>query len=257
MREAELERLNAKLTAVRELAQTRLRKSDCNAFSEALERFYAKTSPEEVVDREPEDIYGATLALWKFTGKRKPGEAKVRLYNPRMSEHGWESAHSVLEVVNDDMPFLVDSLTTLLTEAGTGIHSLLHPIVSVHRDSNGNLKGFAEPGAKGAARESLIQIQIDQIGDEKRLARLEGEVREILAHVRASVEDWKPMLQKLSDVTQTLRKEAPKEVEEATDEAAEFLDWLASDHFTLTRSSRSCATPRGSRPTGRRTWTPS
>jgi glutamate dehydrogenase len=233
MREGELERLHAKLAAVRELAQARLRKADCREFLEALERFYAKTSPDEVAGREVEDIYGATLALWKFAAKRRPGEAKLRLYNPRMSEHGWQSPHSVLEIVNDDMPFLVDSLTALLTERGVGIHSLLHPIVAVMRDAQGARTGFAEPGAKDSIRESVIQVQIDQAGDEARLARLEGEVRQALAHVRAAVQDWRAMLERLAQVTEALRKEAPKEAGEAIEEAAEFLDWLANNHFTF------------------------
>ena len=130
MRHGELERLKAKLSEVREIGAARLGKAERAAFAEALDKLYANVSPDEVVNSQAEDIYGAALALWKFGAKRKPGTPRVRLYNPRMSEHGWESSHSVLEVINDDMPFLVDSLTALLTERGIGIHTLLHPIVS-------------------------------------------------------------------------------------------------------------------------------
>jgi len=233
MRDGELERLNAKLAEVREIGVARLGAAESAAFSEALDKLYANVATEEVVDTPAEDIYGAALALWKFGAKRKPGTPKVRLYNPRMSEHGWESSHSVLEVINDDMPFLVDSLTALLTERGIGIHTLLHPMLSVARDAKGVRQGLVKPGSKGCVLESVIQVQIDQIGDEATLAALEADVRRILEDVRVAVEDWKPILAKLTDVTKALRKHAPKKATESVEEVAEFLEWLAQNHFTF------------------------
>ncbi|MFQ5566765.1 MAG: NAD-glutamate dehydrogenase domain-containing protein, partial [Paracoccaceae bacterium] len=233
MRQGELERLNAKLDAVREIGAARLGKAEQAAFSEALDRFYANVSPDEVVEAQTEELYGAALALWKFGAKRQPGTPRVRLYNPRMSEHGWESPHSVLEVINDDMPFLVDSLTALLTERGIGIHSLLHPLLAITRDAKGVRKGLAGADAKGAVRESVIQAQIDQIGDDATLAALEANVHQVLADVRVAVEDWKPILARLAEVTAALREDAPKDAAEAAAEVAEFLEWLAQNHFTF------------------------
>ena len=233
MRHGELERLNAKLAAVREIGAARLGKAEQAAFSEALDQFYANVSPDEVVEAQTEEIYGAALALWKFGAKRQPGTPRVRLYNPRMSVHGWESPHSVLEVINDDMPFLVDSLTALLTERGIGIHTLLHPLLVVTRDANGVRQGLAKPGAKGSLRESVIQAQVDQIGDEATLAGLEADIRQVLADVRVAVEDWKPILTRLIEVTVALRKNAPAEKAKPTAEVAEFLEWLADNNFTF------------------------
>ena len=233
MRHGELERLNAKLATVHEIGAGRLGKSEWAGFSQALDRFYANVSPDEVVDTEPEQLYGAALALWKFGANRKPGTPRVRLYNPRMSEHGWESPHSVLEVINDDMPFLVDSLTAFLTERGIGIHTLLHPVLTVSRDAKGARSGLLESGAAAGLRESVIQAQVDQIGDDATLARLEAELRQMQADVRVSVDDWRPILGKLTEVTAALRKDAPKKAAEATAEVAEFLEWLAQNHFTF------------------------
>ena len=233
MQNEELERLKAKLTEVRAISAARMGKAEHSNFSDALDQFYANVSPDDVVDAQPEDIYGAALALWKFGAKRQPETPHVRLYNPRMSEHGWESPHSVLEVINDDMPFLVDSLTALLTERGIGIHTLLHPLLVVARDSKGTRQGLAEPGTDGSMRESVIQVQIDQIGDDVTLAGLESDVRQVLADVRVSVEDWKPILAKLAEVTEELRQNAPKKAAETTAEVTEFMEWLAQNHFTF------------------------
>jgi glutamate dehydrogenase len=234
MRQGELERLGAKLGAVREIAKSRLGKAEQALFSDALDQIYANASPDEVVNTETEQLYGAALALWKFSAKRQPGTARVRLYNPRMSEHGWESSHSVLEIVNDDMPFLVDSLTVFMTERSIGIHTLLHPLLTVERDAKGARTALLAPGTKDKGiRESVIQAQVDQIGDDATLAQLEAEIGQVLKDVRVSVEDWQAILAKLDDVTKALRKDAPKKAAEATTEAAEFLDWLAENHFTF------------------------
>ncbi len=195
-------RLAAKLDAVRDIAVERLGKAERESFLKALDQLYANASLDEVVDTESEQLYAASLALWKFCASRKPGVPRVRFYNPDMTEHGWGSPHSVLEVINDDMPFLVDSLAAFLTERGIGIHTLLHPILTVARDANGALKDLMEPGAQGATRESVIQVQVDQIGDDKILGKLETELLQVLADVRVAVADWKPILNKLTGVVE-------------------------------------------------------
>jgi glutamate dehydrogenase len=63
----------------------------------------------------------------------------VRLFNPTLKEHGWESAHTVVQVVNDDMPFLVDSVTRAMAEQGIGVHVLGHPVMAIGRVMAGKL----------------------------------------------------------------------------------------------------------------------
>jgi glutamate dehydrogenase len=233
MREGDMDLVSGKLDAVRALAEARVPKAELGDFLTAIERIHATVSPDDIAEMEPEAIYGAALALWKFAAKRDPGAPRVRLYNPRMSEHGWESPHSVLEVVNDDMPFLVDSITALLTERGIGIHSLSHPILSVTRDDKGRRTGLAAAGAEGAIRESMIQVQVDQIGGEAELAAIEAGVVQVLADVRAAVAGWRPILARLAVVTAAVREDVPASAGAAAGEAAEFLEWLSQDHFTF------------------------
>ncbi|MCW3780628.1 NAD-glutamate dehydrogenase [Defluviimonas salinarum] len=225
--------LTEKLQAVREIGAERLGKAERESFLKALDQLYANVSLDEVLGAGSEQLYAASLALWKFCAVRKPGAPHVRFYNPGMTEHGWASPHSVLEVVNDDMPFLVDSLTAFLTERSIGIHALLHPVLTVTRDAKGALTGLTGPDAKGAMRESVIQVQVDQIADDKILKTLEAELLQVLADVRVAVTDWKPILGKLSDVVGALRKDAPKGIASVTAEVIEFLEWLAQDHFTF------------------------
>ncbi len=226
------DRLRVKLDEVRAVAQERLSVTESLVFSDVLDAFYARTAEDEITSEPPEAIYGASLALWKLGETRTPGTPKVRVYNPRMEEHGWESGHTLIEVVNEDMPFLVDSLTALFIERGVGVHQLLHPVITVDRDDSGKRAGLCNPDARGAVRESLIQAQVDEYGEAAELKELENTIIQVLQDVRLAVNDWRPMLAKLKSVTEGIRAAAP-ERDEAWAEAAEFLNWLAENHFTF------------------------
>src|SRR3546814_14253552 len=93
--------------------------------------------------------------------ERPAATAKVRVHNPTLSEDGWKSPHTVVQVVNDDMPFLVDSVTAELTGRGHTVHPVIHPIVPVERNA-----GRPAPIARhGAAPESLTQHPMDPVPD--------------------------------------------------------------------------------------------
>src|SRR5204863_364439 len=75
------------------------------------------------------DLYGAALSHWNFARKRDPGSVRIRVFNPTLEEHGWQSTHTIIEIVNDDMPFLVDSVTMEVNCHGLTMHVIMHPIV--------------------------------------------------------------------------------------------------------------------------------
>ncbi len=233
MHEVESVGFREKLDQIREIGAARLDKADRDPFLGALDQLFTNSSPDDLVDFEAEEIYGSTLALWKFAAHRKPGVASARMYNPRMSEQGWSCSHTVLEIVNDDMPFLVDSVIAFLTERGLGIHSLIHPVLAVKRGAEGERIELLGSAAEGGISESLIQVQLDQIGDEAKLSQYRSELVQVMRDVRLSVADWKPMMARLADATDALRKGAPKKAKGATADAIEFLEWLAENHFTF------------------------
>ncbi|MEM6942384.1 MAG: NAD-glutamate dehydrogenase domain-containing protein, partial [Pseudomonadota bacterium] len=230
---ATTESLEQKLEEVRRLAAERLERAEAMSFTMGLDVIFDNVAREEIDALDVEELYGSALALWKFCKERRPGRAKVRVYNPRMAEQGWSSRHTIVEVVNEDMPFLVDSTTVLLTEAGLGIHSLIHPMMTVRRDDTGRRMGLAEPGGEGVLSESVIQVQVDQIGEARRLAELKDALEAMFADVSVAVRDWRAMLARLGDTTQALRQTAPEEIAHQAAEAGAFLDWLADNHFTF------------------------
>jgi glutamate dehydrogenase len=72
---------------------------------------FRQLDPEDLAERDAADLYGAALSLWNLARLRKPGVPRIRVLNPATGEHGWQSRHTVIQIVNDDMPFLVDSVT--------------------------------------------------------------------------------------------------------------------------------------------------
>ncbi|GAB6197019.1 NAD-glutamate dehydrogenase [Lysobacter xanthus] len=198
------------------------------ALGEAFARaFYKRMSNDEFPQHAPEAWASLAAGFLDFAKTRKPGSALVRLFNPTVRTHGWESAHTVLQVANDDMPFLVDSVTLALAERGIAVHVLGHPVVPLKRDRAGRLQAIGE----GAA-ESLMHLEIDRQSAED-MASIEGAVRQVLEDVRAIVVDWSEMRDRMVHVAEDLSGRAipmaPGQVEEAQD----FLRWAAENHFTF------------------------
>src|SRR5579885_1324350 len=133
------ERKHALVENVAALAAARPGAEKKDALARLVRRFYAHVPPEDVLSRDAEDLCGAAGSLWQFAQQRKPGTVKLRILNPRRAEHGWRSNRTIIEIVNDDMPFLVDSVTAALNEIDLIVHLVIHPIVAVRRDAEGRL----------------------------------------------------------------------------------------------------------------------
>ena len=109
------------------------------ALSRVIRQFYAHVPPEDLLSREQRDLFGAAKSLWEFAQRRKPGTATLRVFNPREAEEGWHSPRTIVEIVNDDMPFLVDSVTAALNNIDLIVHLVIHPIFRVKRDGKGKV----------------------------------------------------------------------------------------------------------------------
>ena len=119
-------------------------------LTEFIRAFYGDMSTQDLADRRVEDLAGAARSLWRSAASRTAHSVSVRLYNPQPSLDGWSSPHTILEVVCDDMPFIVDSITMALDRRRCTVELSVHPIVTVVRDSAGHLQGVAAPGPTSA-----------------------------------------------------------------------------------------------------------
>ena len=172
----------------------------------------------------------ATIAeqSWSFLAERRGGTPKVR-FEPLAGMRGL----AVLEIVNDDMPFLVDSVVGELNGHGLEIRSFVHPVFVVRRDATGRLIAFEPSAAADARRESFIHFHLEEVGDPARRAAVVDALNDILAEVRISVEDWRPMLARVHDVIAELQTRPPPLANEEIAETTAFLNWMADGNFTF------------------------
>ena len=196
----------------------------------SVERFvrlyYEHVPPRDMVDQTPENLAGAALSHWALAGRRKSGEAKVRVYNPSPAKDGWAAERTVVEIVNDDMPFLVDSVTAALNQEDVVVHLVIHPLVRTRRDKGGRLSGLDDDGTS----ESFMHFEITtQSGD--RLAGIRAAVESVLRDVRAAVEDWRSMRGRMMAIIDEAGARRDPTADQAEDR--EFLQWIHDDQFTF------------------------
>ncbi|GAA1079684.1 MULTISPECIES: NAD-glutamate dehydrogenase [Kitasatospora] len=216
------------------------------ALAAYLHHYYLHTAPEDLVDRDPVDVYGAAASHYRLGLKRPQGTAEVRVHTPTVEENGWSCGHTVVEVVTDDMPFLVDSVTNELTRLDRGIHLVVHPQLAVRRDITGKLLEILDidacsrsqaAGAEwpaDAVVESWMHIEIDRETDRADLRSIETNLRRILGDVREVVEDWSKMRDSALRLADELAEQPPAHLpEQEVGEAWELMRWLADDHFTF------------------------
>ncbi len=220
------------VTAVSALAATRLGADRAAPVQRFLAAFYDHVAADDLVGRAAEDLYGAALSLWQFAQERQPGKAKLRVFNPRIETEGWRSRHTIVEIVNDDMPFLVDSVGIALQAEGVAVHLIIHPVLRIARDRDGHFADLPENGDGRGARESLMHVEISEVVDPVRHAAIAARLEAVLEDARAAVADWRKMRDALADSRARLERERPPVPAVERAETLDFLDWLDDDNFT-------------------------
>jgi glutamate dehydrogenase len=153
--------------------------------------YYSQVDPEDLAERSIPNLCGAALAQLNFIDEFKSGSPKLRVYNPQTQKDGWESPHTVIEIVNDNMPFLVDSVTMEVNRQGLTLHLMIYPVIRTKRDANGGLiEILPREVGKSARSESIMHVEVDRQTDLEKLVALESGILRILGDVRKVVEDY-------------------------------------------------------------------
>jgi glutamate dehydrogenase len=231
---ASTQALHNRIDAVVALAASQLDAARHKVVEGLAREYFSRLDAQDLAERTPEDLLGALLSHVQLGEAREPGRAKIRIFSPTAGEDGWSSRHSVIQVVNDDMPFLVDSTTMEINRQGLTLHLIVHPIYAVERDKSGKLKTIAPRAqAPQAPRESWMHVEVDRLIDAEQRDALAAGIERVLGDVRAAVEDWKPMLARLHEAIAQL-EQPPASLPAATvQESRAFLQWLTEDHLTL------------------------
>ena len=179
-------------------AISRLSKAKKGAASaEFAQVFYGQSVPDELAEYSGPDLAAIAASAMRFAAKRSPGRHKIRVFNPEVKADGWSDGATVVQILNDDMPFLVDSVLSLLSDLNAGVRLVLHPIISLSRSNGGAMAGLAgddQTHAANVGRESLIHVHIDPIFEKAERSALEEQISSVLDDVRTTVLDWQPMV---------------------------------------------------------------
>ena len=192
-------------------------------------RLFERVAERDLAAAPPEQRAGAATSLLAFAYRRLPGISKLRVFNPTMDEHHFQSRHTMVQLVNDDMPFLVDSVANELNRREIMVSLLAHPVMSVLRTKDGDMTEAAFDAGDLGRRESMMHIEIERVADPAQLEELAASLERVLAEVRAAVEDWQAMRGACLDAIDDL---APGKSDDFA-EHEEFLRWLEANHFTF------------------------
>ena len=197
--------------------------------------FYARVAPAHLAEAESDELYGAALTAWRLLERHKPGRPDIDIFVPDAKRHGWAAPHTIVQIANDDMPFLVDSVTEELNVHHAAPRLLAHPIVCVQRDAKGKVVGIfdREHAPDGAMPESVMHIEIGAPDIGLTSAALKSRLAAVLAEVRLAVADWQPMRLRVADLIAELDISPPPLPSQDVTEARDFLRWMADNHFTF------------------------
>ncbi|MDE1179694.1 NAD-glutamate dehydrogenase [Paraburkholderia sp.] len=199
-----------------------------------LRHYYDFVDADDLQSRSIADLYGAALAHWQTAQRFVPGSERLRVYNPILEQHGWHSDHTVIEIVNDDMPFLVDSVSMAVNRLGLALHSVVHPVFRIWRGADGSIvrvgQGAQDASDTQSQLASFIHFEVDRCGDAARLDALRADIASVLGDVRAAVEDWAT----IAELARATAKElTAREAGPEASEARAFIEWMVADHFTF------------------------
>ena len=193
------------------------------------EAFFSRIAGGDTDLHTPAEWATMVLGLLEFVQRRPPGRALVRVINP---EHG-HAGRSLLQVVTDDMPFLIDT-TSMVVEETLQVHAVIHPVIAVTRDASGQLQRMTDADSASAfSFESVMHFEIDRVADESAQAQLKAHVEAALDDVRAVVGDWSAMRDMALAIAANLpQRNLPLDTA-SVQEAGDFLRWVADDNFTF------------------------
>ncbi len=205
--------------------------------SSFVSAYFENTDPDEMAARGPATLYAIANAHWRLLDAPHAAQnARLRVFNPTLAEDGFVSEHTVLQIVHDDMPFLVDSVTMAINRSSRTAHWIVHPLMSVARDAAGRVTRASSVAAASALGqkdpiESLILVECDRIVSESERQALGQELTRVLGDVRSSVQDWLAMLERVQKVSDAA-KDSPLSGD-SRQEGIDFLHWLQDRHFTF------------------------
>ncbi|MDP6841374.1 MAG: NAD-glutamate dehydrogenase [Rhodospirillales bacterium] len=200
-----------------------------------LGQFYGNVSATDLAERGAARLAGDAMAMLKLSALRKPGQVKIEVRDPGDGSDEVSSAHTVIDVLSDDVPFLVDSASAEISRLGHTVHLIIHPVIRTRRDKTGKLTDIVARKATGdgVRNESMMSVTINRQGDPARIKEIEKCLKSVLRDVHAAVADWQSICEKVREIINDLKVRFAEGAGAGIVEAQDFLQWALDNHFTF------------------------
>lgn len=229
---------DAIIEAVTERIKSKVDHKQADLCASFVEQLLSTVALEDLSSWQVDDLYAAMMNFWDHIYQKSPSEQKIRIYNPVYERHGWQTTHTVIEILHDDMPFLVDSVHMEINRMELTTHLLVHMgALRVVRDKEDRIIQIIRHGDKAdkskISLEAPIFIQIDRQTNPNVLQVLHDNLESVLCDTRAAVADWKKMREKLRESINDISACGGFVDNDVLTESKDFLSWIEDHHFTL------------------------
>lgn len=220
---------------VLELIEKKLPNAEAELVKKFARHYYSGLSWDDLKDRRTVDLYGAVLSHWRMVTQNEEGDAAVQVFNPKLEEQGWETSHTVVSIVADNKPFLVDSIRVALNRHNLTAHYIVHLSLNIVKNKEGDITDVLPHSdkKKGAFNIAPLYFEINRITDTKVLSELKSDLACVIDDVSVAVADWKEMLAKADETLEQLEADVKKKHADELNEIKDFMGWLIHDNFTF------------------------
>lgn len=205
--------------------------------SEFVRQFYLTMALEDLNESGVDELFGLAMHFWQLIEVRQPHEIKISIYNSDVEYNDQKNDHTVIELICDDMSFLVDSLRIVLNRMGLGLYLTVHMGgIRLLRDAERRVIEVlprSDEQTPDLLVEAPILIKINRQTDSETIRKLELQFRQVLTENRAVIDDWRMMRARVCAIADEA-SHAPSTISrEDVAETRSFLRWLEDHHFTF------------------------
>ncbi|MBS0418494.1 MAG: NAD-glutamate dehydrogenase [Proteobacteria bacterium] len=209
-------------------------KAQSNLQQRFVRSYFRGVGEEDLRERTPASLARVAMDHLAFGQERKPAhQSLIRVFNPDPKKDGFDSPHTVIMLVTDDAPFLVDSIGIALKRAEVSIHLIVHPVLDVHRDGRGKIVELGTNGADKSHSESWQMYEIDRQNDQAQLDKITKAIEETLCDVHMAVEDWPKMREMAKGIAAGLESNPPPLPSDEISEGRRLIEWMEGRHFVF------------------------
>ena len=224
------------LSNVAQLIEQKVNDKTAPLVEQFANLLYGNLSSLDLDHRNESDMYGAVLSLWSSLNEHKDDAPVIHVFNPSVSRNGWKSSHTIIEVIIQDMPFLVDSIRIALNRLGVSPHLMLNAPLKITRDKKHEVIELApiiDNSIKASSEETVFLIEIDRQSSQDELDAIKTALLSVVEDIRLTVSDWNPMLTCLNNVIAGVKKGKLPGTKANKEDTLSFLNWISENNFTL------------------------